>query len=100
MCERLAIPFSLLCNPFLRCYCGKGTLLPDAGRHLMAARFSLLRHIGFAAVKLLKDAGADPATLLAYLRTLPPQQNKETSVYPAPAERIDSAQRGIAALGR
>ena len=52
------------------------------------------------AVKLLKDSGADPATLLAYLRTLPQQQNKEMSVYPAPAERIEAAQRAIAALGR
>ncbi len=50
--------------------------------------------------KLLKDSGADPAALLAYLRTLPPQQDKDMSVYPAPAERIDSAQRAIAALGR
>jgi Zn-dependent protease with chaperone function len=52
------------------------------------------------AVKLLKDSGADPATLVAYLRTLPPQQHDEMSVYPAPAERIESAQRAIAALGR
>ena len=52
------------------------------------------------AVKLLKDSGTDPATLVAYLRTLPPQQNKEMSVYPAPAERIESAQSAIAALGR
>ena len=52
------------------------------------------------AVKLLKDSGADPATLLGYLRTLPQQQNKEMSVYPAPAERIESAQTRIAALGR
>jgi predicted Zn-dependent protease len=52
------------------------------------------------AVKLLKDSGADPATLAAYLQTLPLQQNKEMSVYPAPAERIESAQKAIAALGR
>ena len=52
------------------------------------------------AVKLLKDSGADPATLLAYLRTLPPPQNKETSVYMPPAERIESAQKGITALGQ
>ena len=52
------------------------------------------------AVKLLKDSGVDPAALLAYLRTLPPQQDQEMSVYPAPAERIESAQRVIAALGR
>jgi predicted Zn-dependent protease len=52
------------------------------------------------AVKLLKDSGADPATLVAYLRTLPPQQNKEMSVYPAPAERIESAPKAIATLGR
>jgi predicted Zn-dependent protease len=52
------------------------------------------------AVRLLQDSGADPATLLAYLRTLPPQPNKEMSVYPPPAERIESAQMRIAALGR
>ena len=54
---------------------------------------------GFAA-KLLKDAGIDAATLLAYLRTLPAPQNKEFSVYPAPAERIEAAQNVIAGLGR
>jgi predicted Zn-dependent protease len=52
------------------------------------------------AVKLLKASGADPAALVAYLRTLPPQQNKDMSVYPAPVERIEAAQKGIAALGR
>ena len=52
------------------------------------------------AVKLLKESGVDPVALLAYLRTLPPQQNNEMSVYPAPAERMESAQRVIAALGR
>jgi len=52
------------------------------------------------AVKLLKDSDADSTTLVAYLRTLPTQENKETSVYPAPAERIQSAQRAIDALGR
>ena len=52
------------------------------------------------AVRLLKDSGADPATLVAWLRTLPPQQNKPMSVYPAPAERIEAAQNAIAALGR
>jgi predicted Zn-dependent protease len=50
--------------------------------------------------KLLKDSGADPETLVAYLRTLPAQKNDEMSVYPAPAERIESAQKGIATLGR
>ncbi len=52
------------------------------------------------AVKLLRDSGADPAILLAYLRTLPPQQNMAMSVYPAPGERIESAQNAIAALRR
>jgi len=51
-------------------------------------------------VKLLKDSGADPAALVVYLRTLPPQQNHEMSVYPPPAERIESAQKAIAALGQ
>jgi len=52
------------------------------------------------AVKLLKDSGADPATLVAYLRTLPPQQDKQMAVYPAPSERLDSAQKALAAFGR
>jgi predicted Zn-dependent protease len=52
------------------------------------------------AVKLLKQSGADPATLVAYLRTLPTQQNKEMSVYPAPAERIESAQKAIGSLAQ
>jgi predicted Zn-dependent protease len=52
------------------------------------------------AVQLLMDSGADPATLVTYLRTLPPQQNKEMSVYPAPAERIELIQKDITALGR
>jgi predicted Zn-dependent protease len=54
---------------------------------------------GYAA-RLLKDSGADPATLVAYLRTLPSQPTNEMSVYPAPAERIESAQKAIAVLGR
>jgi predicted Zn-dependent protease len=52
------------------------------------------------AVKLLRDAGLDPAALLAYLRTLPAQQSKDLSVYPAPAQRIEAAQKAIADLGR
>ena len=50
--------------------------------------------------KLLRDAGLDPAALLAYLRTLPAPQGEELSVYPAPAERIEAAQKVIAGLGR
>ena len=38
--------------------------------------------------------------LLEYLQTLPAQQNKEMSVYPAPAERIEAAQKAIAGLRR
>src|SRR5579864_2113151 len=52
------------------------------------------------AVKLLKDAGLDPAVLLAYLRTLPAPQGEDLSVSPAPAERIEAAQKAIAGLGR
>jgi predicted Zn-dependent protease len=52
------------------------------------------------AVKLLHDAGLDPAALLAYLRTLPPKQNNDFPVYPAPAERIEAAQRAAAGFGR
>ncbi len=54
---------------------------------------------GYAA-RLLHDASLDPATLLAYLRTLAAPQNQEWSVYPAPAERIAAAQTAIAGLGR
>src|SRR3984957_3580283 len=50
------------------------------------------------AVKLLQDAGLDPAALLTYLRTLPGPQGKDWSVYPAPAERIEAAQKAIAGL--
>jgi predicted Zn-dependent protease len=52
------------------------------------------------AVKLLQDAGLDPAALLAYLRTLPAPQGEDLSVYPAPAERIEAAQKAITGLGR
>ena len=52
------------------------------------------------AVKLLQDAGLDPAALLAYLRTLPVPQGEDLSVYPAPAERIAAAQKIITSLGR
>jgi predicted Zn-dependent protease len=52
------------------------------------------------AIKLLKDSGADPTGMAAYLGTLPPQPNEEMSVYPAPAERIVSAEHALAVLGR
>ncbi len=52
------------------------------------------------AVKLLKDAGLDPTALLAYLRTLPAPPGGDLSVYPAPAERIEDAQKTIAGFGR
>jgi predicted Zn-dependent protease len=54
---------------------------------------------GYAAT-LLHDAALNPGALLAYLRTLPAPQDKELSVYPAPAERIAAAQTVIASLGR
>jgi predicted Zn-dependent protease len=50
------------------------------------------------AVKLLHDAGFDPATLVAYLRTLPMPQGQDYAVYPSPSERIEAAQRAIAGL--
>jgi Zn-dependent protease with chaperone function len=52
------------------------------------------------AAKLLHDAGFDPATLLTYLRTLPAPQNRELSVYPSPADRIEAAQKIIAGFRR
>src|SRR5437773_2929582 len=52
------------------------------------------------AVKLLQNASLDPSALLAYLRTLPAPQGEDLSVYPAPAERIESAQKAITGLGR
>ena len=52
------------------------------------------------AVKLLRDSSLDPAVLLTYLRTLPVPQNKDMSVYPLPAERVEAAQKAIAGLGR
>ena len=52
------------------------------------------------AAKLLKDNRTDPSSLVVYLRTLPPEPSNPMSVYPTPSERIDSAQRAIAALRR
>lgn len=52
------------------------------------------------AVKLLQEAGLDPAALMAYLRTLTRPQPTDLSVYPATAERIEAVQKAIASLGR
>ena len=52
------------------------------------------------AVKLLQDAGFNPAALLAYLRTLTAPQGTDLSVYPTTAERIEAAQKAMAGLGR
>jgi Zn-dependent protease with chaperone function len=52
------------------------------------------------AVKLLQDAGFDPAALLAYLQTLTAPQGTDLSVYPTTTERIESAQKAMAGLGR
>ncbi len=52
------------------------------------------------AITLLRDAGFDPAALLAYLQTLPAPQGEDMAVYPAPAERLVAAQKGIADLAR
>ena len=52
------------------------------------------------AVKLLQDAALDPATLLAYLRTLPPPQNKEMSFIRRPRNGSSPRRRPSASLGR
>jgi predicted Zn-dependent protease len=52
------------------------------------------------AIKLLQDAGLDPKALLAYLRTLPSSRGEDLAVYPAPADRIEAAQKAIAGLGQ
>jgi Zn-dependent protease with chaperone function len=52
------------------------------------------------AVGLLHHAGLDPAALIVYLRSLPPEQNGEMSVYPPPAERLEAVQKAIGALER
>src|SRR5215471_7070554 len=49
------------------------------------------------AVRLLHQAGLDPAILVAYLRSLPPAQYREMSVYPPPAERLEAVQKAIGA---
>jgi len=49
------------------------------------------------AVTLLREAGADPSILLAYLQTLPTTTIQEFSTYPTPAERINAVQAAIAA---
>ena len=64
---------------------------------------ALIKHAGsgdLSGVRELLASGVDPATLLAYLRTLPAPQNQELAVYPAPAERLDAAQKVIAGFTR
>jgi Zn-dependent protease with chaperone function len=77
---------------------------PERVRAVALNRFAFDRACETAAdayaAKLLRDAGQDAAMLVTYLRTLPPPQNKDLSVYPAPAERIEAAQKVIAGLGR
>lgn len=80
--------------------------LPDEAPELVRAvalkRFAFDRACEAAAdlyaVKLLRDAGLDPATLLGYLRTLPAPHGKDYSVYPTPAERADTVEKAIADL--
>jgi predicted Zn-dependent protease len=52
------------------------------------------------AVKLLRDAGLDPTGLITYLRTLPASEDQDLSVYPAPVERTQAAQKTAASLGQ
>src|SRR5579859_5322891 len=77
---------------------------PQRVRAVALKRFAFDRACETAAVgsaaKLLQDAGLDPAAVLAYLRTLPAPQGEDLSVYPAPAERIEAAQKAITGLGR
>jgi Zn-dependent protease with chaperone function len=46
------------------------------------------------AVKLLQEAGVGPTALVAYLQTLQAPREGNLSVYPAPSERIQAAQKG------
>jgi Zn-dependent protease with chaperone function len=77
---------------------------PQRVRAVALGRFAFDRDCETAAdgyaVKLLRDAGFDPAILLTYLRTLPALQGMDYAVYPAPAERIEAVQRVIAGLRR
>jgi predicted Zn-dependent protease len=77
---------------------------PQRVRAVALKRFAFDRACETAAdgyaVKLLQDAGLDPAALLAYLRMLPAPQGEDLSVYPTPAERIEAAQTAITNLGR
>lgn len=77
---------------------------PQRVRAVALGRFAFDRECETAAdrfaIKLLHDAGFDPATLLAYLRTLPAPQGKDYAVYPAPSERMEAAQKAIAGLGK
>jgi Zn-dependent protease with chaperone function len=76
---------------------------PQRVRAIALKRFAFDRDCETAAdgyaIKLLQDAGLDPAALTAYLRTLPAPKDQDLSVYPAPAERMQAAQKA-AGLGR
>ncbi len=53
------------------------------------------------ALKLLRDSGLDPAVLLTYLRNAAAcRKNKDLSVYPLPAERVDANQKAIVDYAR
>jgi predicted Zn-dependent protease len=49
------------------------------------------------AIQLLRNAGLDPASLVDYLRTLPPVEKPMFSDHPDPQHRIDAAEKAIAA---
>jgi Zn-dependent protease with chaperone function len=76
---------------------------PQRVRAVALNRFTFDRACEMAAdayaAKLLHDAGQDPATLLAYLRTLPAPPKSELSVYPPVEERIEAAQSVTGSLG-
>jgi len=77
---------------------------PQRVRAVALKRFASDRACEIAAnsyaAKLLHDAGIDPATLVAYLRTLPATPSNESAVYPPPTERVEAAQKAVAGLGR
>jgi predicted Zn-dependent protease len=77
---------------------------PDLVRAVALSRFAFDRDCETSAdsyaVKLLHAVGMDPGSLVAYLETLPPPRAKDYSVYPAPVERIEAAQKAITSLTR
>jgi predicted Zn-dependent protease len=74
---------------------GQSSLMVPAGMLKFQRSFELAADL--QAIQLLRNAGLDPASLVDYLRTLPPVEKPMLSDHPMPQTRIDAAEKAITA---